>query len=132
MVVDAINVPTAAQQADYYPIVPQSGTLTLDGRDSRLLVANYAFGGQHLVYSTSELMTQAAIGGQATALLYDPAGTDGETVLRYASQPTVKVLSGTVQSHLGRRPRRPAAGLHPPRPGRGADHRRRHARRCCC
>ena len=55
-------------------------------------------GGEHLVYSTSELMTQATIGGQAIALLYDPAGTDGETVLRYASQPTVTVLSGTVQS----------------------------------
>jgi len=89
VVVDAINVPTAAQLADYYPVVPQQGSITLEGRDSRLLVANYDFGGQHLVYATSELMTQASIGGQATALLYDPAGTDGETVLRYASQPAV-------------------------------------------
>jgi beta-galactosidase GanA len=98
VVIDAINVPTAAQLAGYYPVVPQQGTITLDGRDSRLLVANYAFGGQDLVYSTSELMTQASIGGQATALLYDPAGTDGETVLRYTSQPTVTVVSGSVQS----------------------------------
>jgi beta-galactosidase GanA len=98
VVIDAINVPTAAQQADYYPVVPQSGTITLPGRDSRLLVGNYAFGGQHLVYSTSELMNQATIGGHATALLYDPAGTDGETVLRYTSQPTVKVLAGSVQT----------------------------------
>jgi beta-galactosidase len=50
------------------------------------------------VYSTSEIMTQASIAGRATALLYDPAGTDGETVLRYASQPTVKVLSGSVST----------------------------------
>jgi len=100
VVIDAINVPTAAQLSDYYPAVPQqAGTsITLDGRDSRLLVANYAFGGQHLVYSTSELMTQASIGGQATALLYDPAGTAGETVLRYPSQPSVKILSGSVQA----------------------------------
>jgi beta-galactosidase GanA len=100
VVIDAINVPTATQLADYYPVVPQqAGTsITLPGRDSRLLVANYDFGGQHLVYSTSELMTQASIGGQATALLYDPAGTDGETVLRYASQPTVSVLAGSVPS----------------------------------
>jgi beta-galactosidase GanA len=99
VVVDAINVPTAAQLADYYPTVPQSGTLTLDGRDSRLLLANYTFGGgEHLVYSTSELMTQGDIGRQATAVLYDPDGTDGETVLRYASQPVVSVLSGTVQA----------------------------------
>jgi beta-galactosidase GanA len=100
VVIDAINVPSAAQLADYYPVVPQqAGTsITLDGRDSRMLVANYDFGGQHLVYSTSELMTQAAIGGRATALLYDPAGTDGETVLRYASQPSVRVLAGSVPS----------------------------------
>ena len=96
VVIDAINVPTAAQQADYYPVVPQSGTITLDGRDSRLLVGNDDFSGQHLVYSTSEMATQASIDGHATALLYDPAGTDGETVLRYTSQPTVKVLAGSV------------------------------------
>ena len=98
IVIDAINVPTAAQLAGFFPVVPQSGTITLDGRDSRLLVANYAFGGQQLEYSTSEFMTQGSIGGQTTALLYDPAGTDGETVLHYASQPQVKVVSGTVQS----------------------------------
>ena len=98
VVVDAINVPTAAQLAGYFPQVPQSGTITLDGRDSRMLVANYDFGGQHLVYSTSEIMTQATIGSRDTALLYDPAGTDGETVLHYASQPSVDVAAGSVQS----------------------------------
>ncbi|HUN31662.1 MAG TPA: beta-galactosidase [Trebonia sp.] len=98
VVVDAINVPTAAELAGYFPQVPQSGTITLDGRDSRLLVANYDFGGQHLVYSTSEIMTQATIGARDSALLYDPSGTDGETVLHYASQPSVDVTSGTVQS----------------------------------
>jgi beta-galactosidase GanA len=98
--VDAINLPTVAQAADYYPVVPQApGTsITLQGRDARLLVANDAFAGQQLVYSTSELMTQAQIGGQALALLYGPTGTDGETVLRYGSQPTVTVLTGTVAS----------------------------------
>jgi beta-galactosidase GanA len=94
VVIDAINTPTAAQLAGYFPVVPQSGTITLDGRDSRLLAANYAFGGQHLVYSTSELMTQN--GG--TAVLYDPTGTDGETVLGYPSPPTVKVISGNIQA----------------------------------
>jgi beta-galactosidase GanA len=94
--IDAINVPTAAQAADYYPVVPQSGSIALQGRDAKLLVANDAFDGQQLVYSTSELMTQAQIGDQAVALLYGAAGTDGETVVRYASQPTVKVLTGKV------------------------------------
>ncbi len=98
VVIDAINVPTAAQLADYYPVVPQTGSIALHGRDSRMLVASYSFAGQDLVYSTSELTSQASIGGRATALLYDPAGTDGETVLRYSSQPTVTVLSGSVTS----------------------------------
>jgi beta-galactosidase GanA len=98
VVIDAVNVPGAAEQAGYYPVVPQSGAITLDGRDSRMLVGSYNFGGQHLVYSTSELMTQASIGGHATAVLYDPAGTDGETVLRYAGRPTVRVLSGSVRT----------------------------------
>jgi beta-galactosidase GanA len=97
VVIDAINVPTAAQQADFFPVIPQQAgnSITLDGRDSRLLTANYDFAGQDLVYSTSELDTQASIGGRSVALFYDPAGTDGETVFQYASQPTVKVLSGT-------------------------------------
>ena len=76
----------------------RAASLTLQGRDAKLLLANDSFDGQQLVYSTSELMTQAQIGNRAVALLYGPAGTDGETVLRYASQPTVKVLSGTVTS----------------------------------
>jgi beta-galactosidase GanA len=100
VVIDAINVPTAAQQADFFPVIPQQAgnSITLDGRDSRLLTANYDFAGQDLVYSTSELDTQASIGGNSVALFYDPAGTDGETVFQYASQPTVKVLAGTVQT----------------------------------
>ncbi|HTT50445.1 MAG TPA: hypothetical protein VMH35_03465 [Streptosporangiaceae bacterium] len=137
VVVDAINVPTAAQLASFFPAIPQQpGTsVTLDGRDSRMLTANYDFAGQHLVYSTSELDTQATIGGRSVALLYDPAGTDGETVLQYASQPAVTVLSGTVSgawdpgrgqpAHLERPAggdqgeRRRLAHRYRPRPGPG-------------
>jgi beta-galactosidase GanA len=98
VVIDAINVPTAAELAGYFPVVPQSGTITLQGRDSKLLVAHYAFGGQQLVYSTSEIASNQTIAGTDTMLLYGNSGTDGETVLNYTSQPTVKVLSGNVTS----------------------------------
>jgi beta-galactosidase GanA len=98
VVVDAIDVPTAAQQADYYPVVPQQGSITLQGREADMLLANYSFDGEQLMYSTSQLMTHQDIGGTAVALLYGDAGTDGETVLRYSSQPTVNVLAGSVQS----------------------------------
>ncbi len=100
VVIDAIDVPSAAEQADYYSSVPQQpGTsITLQGRDARLLLSNYSFDGEHLQYSTSELMTEAPIAGRPTALLYGPAGTDGETVLRYSARPTVRVLRGSVQT----------------------------------
>jgi beta-galactosidase GanA len=68
------------------------------GRDAKVLVAGYDLGGQRLVYSTSEIMTHAAIGGRDVAVLYGDDGTVGSTVLRYSSAPTVKVLDGSVTS----------------------------------
>src|SRR3954452_15311663 len=96
--IDAIDVPTAATSTPTYPVVPQQpGTaITLDGRDSHLLVANYRFGDSQLQYSTSEIMTQGRIGNRAAAVLYGDAASDGETVLRYATQPTVRASGGDV------------------------------------
>ncbi|MBX6354430.1 MAG: beta-galactosidase [Micromonosporaceae bacterium] len=98
VVVDAIDVPPPG--STFYPSVPQQpGTaITLDGRDAKLLVANYAMGDQRLVYSTSEIMTHARIGSRDVALLYGRDGQDGETVLRYPAEPQVRVLAGQVQS----------------------------------
>ncbi|MET7312826.1 MULTISPECIES: beta-galactosidase [unclassified Streptomyces] len=79
-----------------YPRVPQQGTITVDGRDAKLLVAGYDLGDQRLVYSTSEIMTHAKIGDREVALLYGRAGEAGETVLRYGKRPEVKVLDGDV------------------------------------
>lgn len=85
-------------RAGDYPVVPQQpGTaIQLDGRQSRLLVAGYRMGGQLLVYSTSELLTHERIGRRDLAVLYQPAGQDGETVLRYRSKPRVRVVGGPV------------------------------------
>jgi beta-galactosidase len=81
--------------------VPQQpGTaLQINGRDSKILLANYRFGHQHLIYSTSELMTDLTLGDRDVALLYGRGGEDGETVLRYSTKPTVHVLSGRVSVH---------------------------------
>ncbi len=80
-------------------LVPQqAGTgIRIDGRDSRMLLANYRFGHQTLVYSTSELMTELSSGQRDIAVLYGRDGEDGETVLAYATQPEVRVLAGHVQ-----------------------------------
>lgn len=81
-----------------YPTVPQEpGTaIHVHGRDMKMLVADYDIGANHLVYSTSQLMTNADTGGRDVAVLYGAAGDPGETVLRYAAQPQVDVLEGKV------------------------------------
>lgn len=82
-----------------FTVPQQSGTtLRLNGRDSKVLIANYNFGSQHLVYSTSEMLTQTTINNRDIAVLYGRDGEDGETVLHYATQPQVQVLSGSVTS----------------------------------
>ncbi len=99
-VIDAIDVPSGAAAGDYYASVPQQpGTsITLAGRDAKLLVAGYDMGAQRLQYSTSEVMTHAHIGRRDVALLYGREGEDGETVLRYAERPRVTVQAGSVVS----------------------------------
>ncbi|NUP61276.1 MAG: beta-galactosidase, partial [Nonomuraea sp.] len=98
--IDAIDVPTAATANPTYPVVPQEpGTaITLDGRDSHVIVANYRLGQAQLQYSTSEIMTSATIGGRDVAVLYGDPGSDGETVLRYSSKPTVTVNDGAAKT----------------------------------
>ncbi|MFJ9245016.1 beta-galactosidase [Streptomyces sp. NPDC101776] len=97
--VDAIDVPTAEAGAEpTYPVVPQQpGTaITLDGRDSHVIVANYRLGEAQLQYSTSEIMTDATIGDRDVSVLYGDEDSDGETVLRYATEPTVTANGGSV------------------------------------
>jgi beta-galactosidase GanA len=99
VVVDAIDLSAGQQGGEAtYPSVPQQpGTaITLAGRESKLLLAGYRMGSQQLQYSTSELMTHARIGDRDVALFYGKQGQDGETVLRYAAEPQVRVVSGSV------------------------------------
>ncbi|HET8599997.1 MAG TPA: beta-galactosidase [Segeticoccus sp.] len=77
-----------------YPRVPQQpGTsITIDGRDATTLVADYAFGGHLMPYSTSQVLTE--LPDPSLLVLTGEEGTDGETVLRYDSRPTVTTLDG--------------------------------------
>ena len=97
--IDAIDLPPATGTAEaVYPVVPQQpGTaITLNGRDSHIIVADAKLGTSQLQYSTSELMTQATIGNRDTAVFYGNPGSDGETVLHYTTRPTVRATGGTV------------------------------------
>ncbi len=93
---DAFTFNVATADGNYQ--VPASGTLAINGQDSKMLVADYDMDGQHLVYSTSEIMTHLVQDGKDIALLHGRDGEDGETVLRYDSEPHVKVISGDVRS----------------------------------
>jgi beta-galactosidase GanA len=75
----------------------------VNGRDAKILVAGYDLGGQRLVWSSSEILAHAPIGGKDVAVLYGRDGEQGSTVLRYSSAPTVRVLAGPVRSsyHAG-------------------------------
>jgi beta-galactosidase GanA len=78
--------------------VPYSGTLQLNGKDMKVIVADYAMDSAHLVVSTSHLMTHGPVAGQDLVLLASRPGDDGETILRYpkaSSGPRVTVLAGS-------------------------------------
>lgn len=77
---------------------PQAQPMRLNGFDAKWLIAGATLGGQRLVYSTSELQARMTIDGGDLMLLYGRHDEDGETVLRYASAPTVHVLEGKADS----------------------------------
>lgn len=78
-----------------YPRIPQEAPgITVAGRDATVLLADVRFGEHQLVYSTSQLLTTARRVPTDTVVLEGAAGTPGETVLRYASKPVVRSLSG--------------------------------------
>src|SRR2546421_1799298 len=65
---DAFTFPISTADGTY--TIPQSGTLQINGQDSKILLADYALGGQHLVDSPSELMTHFMQDGKDLALLH--------------------------------------------------------------
>jgi beta-galactosidase GanA len=76
--------------------VPVAGSLSLAGKDMKVLLAGYRMGGQRLVYTTSHVMTHAGIGDQDVAVLTGRPGDSGETVLAFDATPRVATLAGAV------------------------------------
>ena len=89
---DTASVPIQTADGSYTPSVQ------VPGQQALLLLADYDLPSAHVVYSTSELMTDAQVGSTDTAVFYGADGSAGETVLHYATQPTVRVVSGDVTS----------------------------------
>jgi beta-galactosidase GanA len=89
--------PISTPDGDY--TIPQSGQLELKGEDMKALLANYSFDSQHLVYSTADVMTHAALPGTDVLVVQGRPGQTGETVLRYASEPTVDAPAGVTSTY---------------------------------
>lgn len=71
-----LTVPTAS---DGNVTIPQlGGTLTLQGRDSKVQVTDYDVGGYNLVYSSADVYTHGASGERRVLLLYGLAGETHE------------------------------------------------------
>ncbi|MDT7838901.1 beta-galactosidase [Aquabacterium sp. OR-4] len=79
--------------------IPQSGRLQLVGQDGKFMLAAADLQRQRLVYTSAELWAQQRLGEHDLLVLHGRSGQHSETVLRYASQPQLRVLAGEVQSH---------------------------------
>ncbi|TCD69623.1 hypothetical protein EIP91_006848 [Steccherinum ochraceum] len=82
-----VNISTSAGALT----IPQTGDLTLDGRESKILVTDFVFGQSNtrVLYSTAEIMTWTTINNQDYIIIYAPSKQTGETVLAFSSQPSV-------------------------------------------
>lgn len=78
--------------------IPQlGGTLTLNGRDSKIHVTDYDVGGHNLIYSSAEIYTHGASGEKRVLILYGAAGETHEFAFPSSlGKPTIEGDSSTV------------------------------------
>lgn len=70
--------------------IPRSSKLILNGRDSKILAADYDFESQHLVYATSEIFTHFSTGSVDVLAVYAYEGEEGEIALKINENVTVR------------------------------------------
>ncbi|KAJ7714217.1 glycoside hydrolase family 35 protein [Mycena metata] len=72
-------------------LIPQTGVLTFNGREAKILVTDYVFGesNTNVLYSTAEIMTWTTIDKTDYIILYAPSGQTGETSFVFSSAPNV-------------------------------------------
>lgn len=80
--------------------IPQlGGTLTLNGRDSKIHVTDYDVGGYNLVYSSADVYTHGASSEKRVLLLYGLAGETHEFAFpSKLGKPTVEGDDGTLRT----------------------------------
>lgn len=91
----SFSVPTSLGNVS----IPQlGGTLTLNGRDSKIHVTDYDVGGYNLVYSSADIYTHGASSEKRVLLLYGLAGETHEFAFpSQLGKPTVEGDDSTVK-----------------------------------
>lgn len=69
-----------------------SSAVVTSGHEGKVLVADFHFGNNTLLYATAEVLTYAIIDGKATLVLWTPSGRSGEFYLQGAKSGSI--LSG--------------------------------------
>lgn len=92
-----LTVPTSAGTIE---VPTLGGSLTLNGRDSKIHVVDYVAGSTTLLYSTGEIFTWETIDGQDNVLLYGDEGELHETAFILPkgtpeAKPIAQVVSGS-------------------------------------
>jgi Beta-galactosidase, domain 2/Beta-galactosidase, domain 3/Beta-galactosidase jelly roll domain/Glycosyl hydrolases family 35 len=83
--------------------IPQlNGTLTLNGRDSKLHVTDYSVGGVNMLYSSAEIFTWKKYASQTVLVLYGGLGETHEAAFVGQSKPKIVDGSGvTIDAKSG-------------------------------
>lgn len=75
--------------------VPQYGTsIRLNGYQSKIVVTDFSFGTESLLYSTAEVLTYVIQDATPTLALWVPTGESGEFAIKGATQGSVKRCQG--------------------------------------
>ncbi|CCO32169.1 hypothetical protein BN14_06223 [Rhizoctonia solani AG-1 IB] len=74
--------------------VPATGSITLNGRESKIVVTDFKVGNATLLYSTSEILSHATLDGREYIALWLPENESGEFVVKGGSK-SQSVLAGS-------------------------------------
>ncbi|EKG19540.1 Glycoside hydrolase family 35 [Macrophomina phaseolina MS6] len=93
-----ITLPTSAGDLT----IPQlNGTLTLNGRDSKVHVTDYDVGGENLLYSTAEIFTWKAYDDKTVLVVYGGPGESHELAFSSGKNATIVEGSGVTIAPKG-------------------------------
>ena len=77
-----------------YTIPQQGGNIALNGYQSKIILTDFHFANETLIYSTAEVLTYAVFDSKPTLALWVPTGESGEFYIKGAKFGTVAVCDG--------------------------------------